>query len=633
MPATQPPDADAPDHDGATPDDTFETLGLKPAVVAAVAALGFTAPTPIQSLAIPPLLAGRDVLGQAQTGTGKTAAFALPIVCRVDASRATPQALVLTPTRELALQVTEAVTSFAPKSTGVRALAVYGGASYGAQLSGLARGVHVVVGTPGRLMDLMERGALRLDDIALVVLDEADEMLRMGFIDDVAWILERVPATRQLALFSATMPGPVRTIARTHLRDPVEVRAASQQASAEGVRQRYLPVNGDEKVPALLLLLETEAVDGMLVFVRTKAATGEVADALLDAGVRASALSGDMSQAQRERTVEMLRRGQLDVVVATDVAARGLDVERISHVVNYDAPTDPETYVHRIGRTGRAGRAGDAVLFIEARQRRLVELIQRATRAPLDVMRPPSVDEINAARMRRFRERVLARVDEAAMSPFREVIGDLCKDQRLDPVVVAAALAQALHGPTPFLLDRAPIVDRSERVGPRARAAAPAPDARAEPAYRREPVSAPPPSRAEPPYRRDAAPPSAARGVAQRGPADEPVRARPGARAVARDGDAPRGRGSSNVPGGPPRAPRQGMAWYRIDVGRGHGAEPSKIVGAIANEAGIDGRLIGTIDLRDAYGFVELPESLPARVFRDLGRAWVCQRQLGLSRL
>lgn len=347
----------------------FADLGLSDAVMQAVTKVGYETPSPIQAATIPALLAGRDVLGQAQTGTGKTAAFALPLLTRTALTQTKPQVLVLAPTRELAIQVAEAFQRYAAAISGFRVLPVYGGQSYGQQLAALKRGVHVVVGTPGRVIDHLERGTLDLSELKTLVLDEADEMLRMGFIEDVEAVLQKLPVSRQVALFSATMPPQIRRIAQTYLHDPIEVTIATKTTTAANIRQRYWWVSGLHKLDALTRILEVETFDAMIIFVRTKAATEELAEKLQARGLAAAAINGDMQQMQRERTIHQLKDGKLDILVATDVAARGLDVERISHVLNYDIPYDVESYVHRIGRTGRAGRSGEAILFVTPREK------------------------------------------------------------------------------------------------------------------------------------------------------------------------------------------------------------------------------------------------------------------------
>ena len=377
----------------------FADLGLSAPVMAAVTAVGYESPSPIQAATIPAMLAGRDVLGTAQTGTGKTAAFALPVLSNIDLNAERPQALVLAPTRELAIQVAEAFQKYATKVPGFHVLPIYGGQSYYPQLQALKRGVHVVVGTPGRVIDHLERGSLDLSGLTTLVLDEADEMLRMGFIDDVETVLKKTPETRQVALFSATMPPAIRRIAQTYLKQPVEVTIAAKTTTSANIRQRYWWVSGMHKLDALTRILEVEPFDGMIVFARTKAATEELADKLQARGLAAAAINGDMQQAAREKTIQQLKDGKLDILVATDVAARGLDVERISHVLNYDIPYDTESYVHRIGRTGRAGRTGDAILFVTPREKGMLRAIERATRQPIEEMQLPSVEAVNDRRV------------------------------------------------------------------------------------------------------------------------------------------------------------------------------------------------------------------------------------------
>src|SRR6202142_1266794 len=385
---------------------SFADLGLNESIVQALTDVGYESPSPIQAATIPVLLSGADMLGQAQTGTGKTAAFALPALSRIDLSIHEPQVLVLVPTRELALQVSEAFLRYAAHIKGFHVLPIYGGQSYQPQLNALRRGVHVVVGTPGRVIDHMNRGTLKLGSLKLLVLDEADEMLAMGFVDAVESILEQTPPQRQVALFSATLAAPIRRIAQKHLKTPVEVTVRSKTSTAANIRQRYWVVSGVHKLDALTRILEAEPFDGMLVFTRTKQSTVELAEKLEARGFAAAPLNGDIPQPLRERTVARLKGGQIDIVVATDVAARGLDVERIGHVVNYDVPYDTESYVHRIGRTGRAGRKGEAILFIAPRERNMLRAIERPTRSDLETMNPPTVDAVNIKRIARFRQRV-----------------------------------------------------------------------------------------------------------------------------------------------------------------------------------------------------------------------------------
>ena len=432
---------------------TFAELGLSDAVLKAVKDVGYETPSAIQAATIPPLLAGRDVVGLAQTGTGKTAAFALPILSRLDVSQKLPQALVLSPTRELALQVSEAFEVYAAHMRGVHLLPIYGGQAYGAQLSALRRGVHIVVGTPGRIMDHLAKGTLDLSELKYLVLDEADEMLKMGFAEDVETILADTPDDKQVALFSATMPPQIRRIAKKYLNDAQEVTVESKTTTSANTTQRYLVVSYPQKVDALTRILEVENFEGMIVFVRTKNETEALAEKLRARGYSAAAISGDVVQAQRERTVNQLKTGKLDILVATDVAARGLDVDRISHVVNYDIPIDTESYVHRIGRTGRAGRSGAAISFITPRERRLLDAIERATRQPLTQMQLPSVEDVNVTRLARFDDAITAALaQQGRIAAFRDIIGHYVEHHDVPEADVAAALAVVAQGDTPLLL-------------------------------------------------------------------------------------------------------------------------------------------------------------------------------------
>ena len=439
----------------------FRDLNLNAAVLQALTDVGYEVPTPIQAATIPPLLAGVDLLGQAQTGTGKTAAFALPVLSKIDTGRAQPQALVLVPTRELAIQVAEAFQSYAAHIRGFHVLPIYGGQSYTPQIKGLKRGAHVVVGTPGRIMDHMKRGTLDLSGLSTLVLDEADEMLQMGFIDDIEWILEKTPPTRQVALFSATLPAAIRRIAQKHLKKPVEITIQSKTSTAANIRQRYWLVSGLHKLDALTRILEAETFDGMLIFVRTKLETVDLADRLQARGFDAAPLNGDIPQQQRERTVNALKAGKVDIVVATDVAARGLDVERISHVVNYDVPYDSESYIHRIGRTGRAGRKGEAILFIAPRERNMLRIIERATRQQIEQMSLPSIADVNEQRVARFKQRITEAVTAGEGAVFRDLIEQFEREQNIPAIDIAAALASLLQGGAPLLLPERP--ERSER--------------------------------------------------------------------------------------------------------------------------------------------------------------------------
>jgi ATP-dependent RNA helicase DeaD len=430
----------------------FTELGLAPKVLEAVIEGGYTTPTPIQEQVIPYMLDGRDVLGQAQTGTGKTAAFALPILSRIDLSNRATQAMILAPTRELAMQVAEAFKKYAGKIGGAEVVAIYGGKGYADQLRSLRRGAQIVVGTPGRVMDHMRSGALKLDQLKTLVLDEADEMLRMGFIDDVEWVLEQLPAKRQVALFSATMPREIKRIADRHLKNPAEVSIKNQTMTAASIRQRFWIARDMSKLDALTRILEEKCSDGVIVFSRTKMGTIELAEQLRKRGFSATAINGDLAQHQREQTIAQLKEGRIDILVATDVAARGLDVERISHVVNYDAPTDPESYVHRIGRTGRAGRAGEAILFIAPREAKLLTIIERVTRQRIEKMELPSVEKINEIRLERYKQTLRDMMQNGNVDFFRDLLGKMQKEENLDPLHLAAALAQTMQGKRPFFL-------------------------------------------------------------------------------------------------------------------------------------------------------------------------------------
>jgi len=439
------------------PEQTFSDLGLSTEVLKALADVGYETPSPIQARTIPPLLEGRDVVGLAQTGTGKTAAFALPILSRLDLSQKTPQALVLAPTRELALQVSEAFERYAAHLRGVHVLPIYGGQGYGVQLSALRRGVHVVVGTPGRVMDHLEKGTLDLSELRFLVLDEADEMLNMGFAEDVETILADTPSEKDVALFSATMPKAIRRIAENYLSDPVEISVKGKTSTASNITQRYLIVSYPQKVDALTRILEVENFEAMIVFVRTKNETETLAEKLRARGYSAMAINGDVAQVQRERTVNQLKAGKLDILVATDVAARGLDVERISHVVNYDIPTDTESYVHRIGRTGRAGRSGDSIAFVTPRERHLLRAIEKATKQPLTQMQLPTVDDVNATRLNRFDDQITqALTQPERIDFFRDVVSHYVTEYGVAEVDVAAALAAVMHGEQPLLLEPEP---------------------------------------------------------------------------------------------------------------------------------------------------------------------------------
>ncbi|MDH3629698.1 MAG: DEAD/DEAH box helicase [Gammaproteobacteria bacterium] len=559
---------------------SFSQMALKPTLLKALNAVGYELPTPIQAQTIPLLLEGRDVLGQAQTGTGKTAAFALPILSNLELKQKEPQVLVLTPTRELAIQVAEAFKTYASQIKTFHVLPVYGGQEYATQIRALQRGVHVIVGTPGRVMDHMRRGNIKLDRMKTLVLDEADEMLRMGFIDDVEWVLEKSPKQRQIALFSATMPAPIRKITQRYLHNPAEITIKVKTTTAETIRQRYWPVTGTHKLDALTRILEAESFDAMLVFVRTKTATLEVAEKLEARGYRASALNGDIAQKNRERIITQLKAGKLDILVATDVAARGLDVDRISHVINYDIPHDTEAYVHRIGRTGRAGRQGDAILFVAPRENRMLQAIEKATRKQIELMELPSTDMVNNRRIEKFKQRISDTMAEADLSLFKGLIEQYQQEQQVDTLDIAAALAKQMQGSAPFLLSGKAVgkpvreVDRGDSVAGRK------------------------PRRKQP---RDASEGSA-----------RPRREQSDSRE---------------------QAIETGMDRFRIEVGHQHKVKPGNIVGAIANEADIDSKYIGRINIFEEYSLVDLPENMPKELLRELKNVRVAGQRLSITQL
>jgi ATP-dependent RNA helicase DeaD len=613
---------------------TFRDLALSEAVLAALDAVGYESPSPIQAATIPQLLDGRDVLGQAQTGTGKTAAFALPILSRLDPEQRPPQALVLAPTRELAIQVAEAFQKYAAKIPGFHVLPIYGGQSYGPQLSALKRGVHVVVGTPGRVLDHMKRGTLDLTQIKCLVLDEADEMLRMGFIEDVEYVLKETPPERQVALFSATMPAVIRRIAQTYLKDPAEVTIKSKTSTATNIRQRYWLVSGYNKLDALTRILEAESFDGMIIFARTKAGTQELADKLEARGYNVAALNGDMEQRARELTVARLKDGRLDIVVATDVAARGLDVERISHVFNYDIPTDTESYVHRIGRTGRAGRSGEAILFVAPRERHMLKLIEKATRQPITPMELPSIEAVNSQRIARFSQKIADALEGNDLGAFRTVLTDFERERAVPMLDIAAALAKLVQGAADLLLDAA-----DEPVPAPARSYSVEPSTRPAPPPRRESSSrAAPSSYAARTAESDSAPatrPERSERPARPARPERPERTERFER-PAPSSSQPPSRPASSEAARPKRAPREEavpMETFRVEVGHAHGVKPGNIVGAIANEAGVESSFIGRIEIENEYSLVDLPTGMPKEIFRDLQKVWVVGRQLKLSRL
>ena len=551
----------------------FSDLALSEPVMRAIQKVGYEQPSPIQAAAIPVLLAGGDILGMAQTGTGKTAAFALPLLSRIDIKQAEPQILVLAPTRELAIQVAEAFQKYASEIPGFHVLPIYGGQDMTSQLRQLKRGAHVVVGTPGRVMDHLRRGSLNLNNLKSLVLDEADEMLRMGFIDDVEWILEHTPSERQTALFSATMPREIRKVCDNYLRDAKEIKIASTQSTGENIEQVYWMVSGTNKLDALTRILEVEPFDGMIIFVRTKTATVELAEKLEARGYSASALNGDMNQQLRERAIDRLKTGKLDIVIATDVAARGIDVERVSHVVNYDIPYDSEAYVHRIGRTGRAGRSGKAILFVAPREKRLLYTIEKATKKPITLMELPSGATVTKHRIDQFTAQITTTLAEQPdLSFFNDLLAEYSHKNDVSPEEIASALAYLLQRERPLQVKFTDIKPERGDRGSRDRD--------------------------------------------DRGGRDS------------RDGGRDRGSREDR-----PRRERndENMDRYRIEVGRNHEARPGDIVGAIANEAGIESRYIGHIKLHDEFSTVDLPAGMSNEILAKLKKVRVRNRPLEIS--
>ncbi|HED35207.1 MAG TPA: DEAD/DEAH box helicase [Gammaproteobacteria bacterium] len=572
---------------------SFNQLNLNKSLLKALDEVGYETPSPIQAETIPLLLQGRDIIGQAQTGTGKTAAFALPLLSNLDLKQKDPQVLVLAPTRELAIQVAEAFQKYARHLKGFHVLPVYGGQDYRGQISALKRGVHVVVGTPGRVMDHMRRGTLKLDSLQALVLDEADEMLRMGFIDDVEWVLEQTPDNRQIALFSATMPQQIRHIATKYLNDPEQITIKMTTATADMIRQRFWPVSGTNKLDALTRILEAEEFDAMIIFVRTKNSTVELADRLEARGYAAAAINGDIQQSQRERSIQQLKNGKLDILVATDVAARGLDVPRISHVLNYDIPHDTESYVHRIGRTGRAGRNGDAILFVAPREKRLLHAIERATKKSIEMMELPSTQLINDQRIVRFKQRISESLEATDLSIYHTMVEQFQQENDVPPLQIAAALAFLLQGDTPFLLQNKPHKKSKENW---------------------DKGSDSDRGRFRERFDRD-----------KRGGRERSSRERD--RPSRRDRERPPERASRKD-----EPPGKDMARYRIEVGHDHEVKPGNIMGAIANEAGLDSKNIGRIAIHDNYSLVDLPDGMPKEIFNDLKTVWVSGQQLKISR-
>ncbi|MBV7315265.1 DEAD/DEAH box helicase [Shewanella sp. NIFS-20-20] len=553
---------------------TFRELGLSESVLRALDELGYEKPTPIQAASIVPLMQGQDILGQAQTGTGKTGAFALPLLSAIDATLSAPQILVLAPTRELAVQVAEAFSSYAKFMKGFHVLPIYGGQSMQQQLNALKRGPQVIVGTPGRVMDHMRRGTLKLDTLRALVLDEADEMLKMGFIDDIEWILEHTPSERQLALFSATMPEQIKRVANKHLTKPAQISIAASHTTVESIEQRFVQVSQHNKLEALVRVLEVESTEGIIIFVRTRNSCMELAEKLEARGYAASPLHGDMNQQARERAVEQLKNGKLDILIATDVAARGLDVERIGHVVNYDIPYDTEAYVHRIGRTGRAGRTGMAILFVTNREMRMLRTIERATNSRISPMKVPSPETVAERRLSRLGEQLSNVITNESLDFMREAVAQLCQQLEVDSDALAAALLFQVQQERPLQL---PAMQERQR------------DSRDDRRDSRE-------------GGRD--------GGRERRPRPSPERL--GSADPLKDN------------------PDLKMCRYIIDVGRDHGVGVGNIVGAIANEANIESRFIGHIQLLDQMTTVDLPQGMPKDVMQHLKKVRVCGKPLNI---
>lgn len=550
----------------------FDGLGLPEKILSAVTELGFESATPIQAKTIPSLLEGFDVLGEAQTGTGKTAAFSLPALTKIDANLRKPQMLVLAPTRELAIQVAEAIESFAKNIRGLRVATLYGGQSYGPQFQQLERGAQVVVGTPGRLMDHLRRKSLKLKDISVCVLDEADEMLNMGFLEDIEWILEHLPEETQMALFSATMPAQIRKVANRFLKDPVHVKIAAEKKKQANIEQLAWKVSGINKMTALERIAETQEYDAVIIFVRTRNDTVEVAEKLERSGYPALALNGDMNQAQRERAVDQIKTGKANILIATDVVARGLDIPRISLVINYDLPGDNESYVHRIGRTGRAGRSGTAISFVRPREMYLLRQYERLTSGKISPFELPSIQEIGQARIAKTQAQLASLIADTDLSDMKEIVESMAEQAELSMTDLAAALLHLKQVKQPLRPKEDPRPRRESRDRDQRRG---------------------------------------------------------------RDGRDDR-RASRNDRGDKPRkskVARQDVDWqtYRIEVGTEHGAKPGDIVGAIANEISLDSGYIGQIKLQDRFSFVQLPKGMPDNIFKQLKRVRVRRQALEIS--
>ncbi|WP_205472818.1 DEAD/DEAH box helicase [Agarivorans sp. Alg241-V36] len=564
---------------------SFEQFALPETILNAISEIGFETPSPIQEKTIPLLLEGHDVLGLAQTGTGKTAAFSLPLIAKLDPKLNAPQMLVLAPTRELANQVADAIKDFSRNIPGLRVLAIYGGADYGQQIKELRRGPQIVVGTPGRTIDHLDRGKLKLDQLKALVLDEADEMLRMGFIDDVERIMRDMPKERQTALFSATMPPAIKNITKNYMSEPKEVKIAAKTQTVSNIDQFYWHVAGLNKIEALARILEVNCDSASIIFARTKTSTTDIAERLEAKGFSVAALNGDMNQSMRERTITRLKSGKLDIVVATDVAARGLDVERIGLVVNFDIPYDAEAYVHRIGRTGRAGRSGKAVMFVGYREQRLLRNIERVTRHKIEQMQLPTREEIEKKRVSSFQDKLAAAVENAKLEDYQSIASELASNLGMSELELATALLFQAQTARPFKLpaDPEPRSARFSKDKERGH--------RGQRGERSE--------RGERNHR------------GQRG----------GERDSRGEGGAKRKRRTADVE----------MNTYRVDAGKEHGVQTKHIVGAIANEANISSDYIGSVKLFDSYSTVELPSGMPEKTFNHLKRSFVRQRAMRLE--
>ena len=553
---------------------TFLDIPLREEVQQAVRVAGYKTPTKVQAEIIPHMLEGRDVLAQSQTGSGKTAAFALPILSRIEIGQRKPQVLVLAPTRELAIQVGRSFTTYAGGLPGFAVATIYGGQDYEVQFRQLRRGVEVVVGTPGRVIDHIKRGTLDLSGIKCLVLDEADEMLNMGFLEDVEFVLEQAPAERQIALFSATLPQPIRNIAQRYLKDPARITIQRKAMTAESIRQRALYIAPRDRIDVLTRILEVEETDGVIVFTKTKDATVTVAERLNREGLRAVALNGDMPQKTRERAIDQLKSGHLDILVATDVAARGLDVTRVSHVFNFDVPQDGESYIHRVGRTGRAGRKGEAIIFLAITQRSKLRLIEQAAKQTIEVVQPPTADDVNAMRIKRFKQRITEVTGTDDLTLFKKIIADYAEETGKPIEMIAAALAHIGQGGRPFFMKDRPVQKYAERQ-------------------------------------------------------DRGNRQRHDRQGQGNFTQQRRGKSASDSRNGGP--PEPGKSRYRIEVGWKDGVKVGNIVGAVANEGGIAGECIGPIKIHDSYSTLDLPEGMPEDVFQTLHRTRVAGKQLRLS--